>query len=167
MFRKLINSNLSHLFGALAFSLVGVSGALKGEVSWWPVAFFGLCTLVFLMQQLGWRPYLNKLELSSWGVRRTFGPQLRAKKIEEVAWNDVSKIEVETTDAGPAADDMFFWIHGPNGKGVIIPSEMAAQHQLVRELQSRFPSLDNRALAEASGCCVNRYFLLWKKRHSE
>jgi len=167
MFRKLISSDFSSLFGALTFSLAGIYGAMKGELPWWPALFFGLCAMVFLMERLGWHPYLNKLELSSWGIRRTFGPQLRAKKIEEVAWSEVSKIEVETTDAGPAVDDMFIWIHGSNGKGVIVPSEIAGHHHLIKELQSRFPDLDNRALAEASGCCVNHHFLLWEKHSSE
>lgn len=163
MFRKLINSNLLYLFGALAFSFVGVFGVLEGELSWWPASFFGACALTFLMQLLGWRPYLDKLELSPWGIRRKYGPQFRAKKTEEVAWNDIFKIEVETTDAGPAADDMLYWIHGVDERGVVVPSDMAGQHRLVMELQSRFPDLDNRALAEASRCCVNRYFLLWEK----
>ncbi|UMR30045.1 hypothetical protein MJ904_24010 [Massilia sp. MB5] len=136
---------------------------MKGAIPWWPSIFFGFCAFFMLLEQFGWKPYRNRLEISSSGIRRTFGPALRAKKVEEVAWSDVSKIEVETTDAGPAVDDMFFWIHGASGKGVVVSSEIAGKHGLVKELQARFPGLDNHALAEASGCCSNRHFLLWEK----
>ncbi|UTY58983.1 hypothetical protein [Massilia sp. erpn] len=163
MLRKIGKLKLLHLLGAMAFSAVGVSGAIKGAIPWWPAIFFGFCASFMLLEQFGWKPYLNRLELSSSGIRRTFGPALRAKKVEEVAWLDVSRIEVETTDAGPAVDDMFFWIHGASGKGVVVPSEIAGKYGLVKELQARFPGLDNHALVEASGCCSNRYFLLWEK----
>ena len=165
--RKLIKLNHFLLLIGIIFTGVGAAEALRHDESLWPAIFFGMCTLSILLSQLGWKPYLNHLEVSSWGLRRTFGPKLRAKKIEEIAWADVAKIEVETTDAGPAADDMFFWIHGAGRKGILIPSELASQHGLVKELQARFTGLDNRALAEASGCCTNAYFLLWSKESLE
>jgi hypothetical protein len=164
---KFIKLNHFFILIGIIFTGVGVTEALRHDESWWPAIFFGMCTLSILLPQLGWKPYLNHLEVSSWGLRRTFGPKLRAKKIEEIAWVDVTKIEVETTDAGPAADDMFFLVHGVAGKGILIPSELAGQHGLVKELQARFPGLDNRALAEASGCCTNAYFLLWSKQTLE
>ena len=167
MIRKIINSHYFLLLTGIIFTGVGVAEALRHDESWWPAIFFGMCTLSVLLSQSDWKPYLNRLELSSWGLRRTFGPKLRAKKIEELAWSDVTKIEVETTDAGPAVDDMFFWIHGTDRKGILIPSELASQYGLVKELQTRFPGLDNRALAEASGCCTNAHFLLWSKESLE
>ena len=165
--RKFLNLNHFLLLIGIIFTGVGATEALRHDESWWPAIFFGMCTLSILLPQLGWKSYLNQLEVSSWGLRRTFGPKLRAKKIEEIGWTDVTKIEVETTDAGPAADDMFFWIHGVDRKGILIPSELASQHGLVKELQTRFPGFDNRALAEASGCCTNAYFLLWSKESLE
>jgi hypothetical protein len=112
---------------------------------------------------IGWRPDIDILEVTDRGICHTWGHALGAKNVEAVAWQDVSKIEVETTNAGPAAEDMFFWIHGVDGKGTVVPNSLASQHNLVKEFQARFPNFDNRALAGASGCSANCHFLLWEK----
>jgi len=40
--------------------------------------------------------------------------------IEEVTWEELTKIEIYTTDQGPFIEDVFWVLHG-NGRGCVIP----------------------------------------------
>lgn len=148
---------LSITFALLAFSLV---------IPWWVAAIFTpagalLAAAVFVY---GPKSYINQLEINEQGITRYFGRKFRAKKQESVAWKDLSKIEIETTDEGPLAEDFFYMLHGKNGGGVVIGVRLAVEHNLLHELQRRLPDLDKKTVALASGCTENRSFHVWPAR---
>jgi hypothetical protein len=111
----------------------------------------------------GWKAYVDELEINDLGVARRFGPWLRKKKEESVRWQDMTKVEILTTDAGPSSEDLFFILHGADGKGVAISNDLAVKHGLVATLQNRLPGLDNKAIIDASLCIEVRRFLVWQK----
>ena len=47
-------------------------------------------------------------------------------KVERMAWNDLEKVEVVTTDEGPFAPDVFWVLHGRSG-GCAVPSAKCSQ----------------------------------------
>jgi predicted metal-dependent HD superfamily phosphohydrolase len=107
--------------------------------------------------------YVDELQITAEGVTRHFGSKLRAKKEERVSWDELTKVEIQTTDSGPFAEDFYFLLHGDNGKGVAVSNGVAVKHQLLKVLQERLPGLDNGAVIAASGSTDNRSFLIWER----
>jgi hypothetical protein len=145
---------LSITFALLAFSLV---------IPWWVAAIFTPAGGLMAAAVFAWghKSYINQLEITEQGVTRRFGRKFRAKKQEAVTWQDLSKVEIETTDAGPLAEDFFYMLHGKTGGGVVVGVRLAVEHNLLHELQSRLPDLDKKTVALASGCTENRSFHIW------
>lgn len=138
--------------------------AYVGGMAWWQAALLApLLAACGVIIAVGPAPYVNELTITPEGVARRFGHRLRRKKEEKVRWDDLTRVEIETTDAGPFVEDFHFVLHGSGGKGVLVGNDLAVRHGLVSELQARLPGLDNRAIVEASGCTENRSFLLWQK----
>jgi len=92
------------------------------------------------------------------GVTRTDG-ELR----ESVAWDDLAWVRIFTTSAGPAVDDVFFALGAGNGKGCLVPLELATSSHLLEALQQRLPGLDNAAVAQAMGSTTEAVFTIWKR----
>ena len=120
-------------------------------------------TLSCVLSYFNWRRAHEELEVSDWGIRRTFGARPDEKNVEAVSWDALSKVEIRTTNSGPWSEDMFFVLHGADGKGALVSNDLAVKHQLVKALQERLPGLDDRAIIEASGCTSNKLFLIWQK----
>lgn len=82
-------------------------------------------------------------------------------KVERVAWNDLQKVEVVTTDEGPFVADVFWVLHGSDG-GCAIPSSATGEKEFLERLQA-LPGFNNGAVIEAMACCDNRRFLCWQR----
>jgi hypothetical protein len=80
--------------------------------------------------------------------------------VERVRWSDLQIVFIETTDAGPFVDDVF-WVLGGNVSGCVVPSESDGMSTLLERLQ-RLPGFDNNAVIEAMSCAENRRFICWK-----
>ena len=98
------------------------------------------------------------LTIDDWGVTRVAG-----KLREAVAWTDLIWVAIETTDAGPYAEDFFFLLGGADGKGVIVPNFLATKLNLLATLQARLPDLDNAQVAVAVGSTGNAMFKIWER----
>jgi hypothetical protein len=144
----------------------GLYAAYQGEMPWWPGIVFAVGAVVLLLSPLVIPPFADDLEISDSGIRRTFGPRYRARQVEAVTWDALSKVEILTTDAGPGAEDMFFLLEGADGTGVVVGNGLAVKHRLVAELQRRLPGYDNRAVVLASGSTMNARFPVWQKDSS-
>jgi hypothetical protein len=166
---KLFNMIDGLMFAAtVGLAALGLFLAAVGELPWWHGLFFTLCAAVLLVpRDLAKRVHVDDLEVSDWGIRRTFGHRWRAKKVEAVAWDALSEVEIVTNGLGPGAEDMFFVLHGSGNRGAVVPGALALKHRLLEELQRRLPGLDNRAVVEASGCITNARFLVWQRNRSE
>lgn len=150
----------------LIFAVTSVLLAFSGVIPWWVAAFFAPmgCLLAIVVFIGGREPYINQLEITEQGITRRFGRKFRAKKQESVAWKDLSKVEIETTDEGPMAEDFFYMLYAKSGGGVVVGVRLAVEHNLLHELQQRLPGLDKKTVAMASGCTENRSFHIWPTR---
>jgi hypothetical protein len=142
------------LFAVLSFLL---------SMPWWAGAFWTVGFLALLLVPPDWKPFVDELEVTELGVTRRFGPWLRKKKEESVTWQELSKVEILTTDEGPWSEDFFFILHGRDDGGVAISNDLAVKHGLVATLQKRLAGLDNKAIIDASLSTEVRRFLVWQK----
>lgn len=53
--------------------------------------------------------------------------------VESVHWSDLQIVFIQTTDAGPAADDVF-WVLGAGESGCVVPSEAEGMNLLLERL---------------------------------
>jgi len=102
------------------------------------------------------------LTIDDWGVTRVAG-ELR----EAVAWADLVWVRIYTTSAGPAVDDVFFALGGADGKGCLVPHDLAVRANLLAVLQERLPGLDNDQVIRAMGSANDAYFTIWTRRDHE
>jgi hypothetical protein len=135
----------------------------------WLLVLFGAGLLVFAVkpwiEQRRRDRLADELELDALGVTRRFRTRSRGTVIERIAWNEVEAIDIVTTDAGPFVVDFFFVLSG-NGRGVVVPLDLATKNNFVQELQNRFPDLDNGVIISASGSTRARQFVVWRKAGS-
>ena len=108
--------------------------------------------------------FVDEIQITDEGVTRCCGPKRGARQEERVSWSELTKVEIQTSNAGPFAEDFYFVLHGANGKGVAIANDVAFRHRLLDELQQRLPGLDDKAVIEAWGCTDNRSFLIWERK---
>ena len=81
--------------------------------------------------------------------------------VETVRWSDLQVVYIQTTDAGPAVDDVF-WVLGGGESGCVVPSEAEGMDLLLQRLQS-LPNFDHNAAIAAMSCVENREFLCWRR----
>lgn len=152
----------------LIFAVTSALLAFSVVIPWWVAAVLvplGIMLAVTVFTG-GKQSYMNQLEITDQGITRRFGRKFRPKKQESVAWKDLSKVEIETTDEGPVAEDFFYMLYAKNGGGVVVGVRLAVEHNLLNELQQRLPGLDKKTVAAASGCTENRSFHIWPARQS-
>ncbi|MFL5241960.1 MAG: hypothetical protein ACJ8FY_07615 [Gemmataceae bacterium] len=82
-------------------------------------------------------------------------------KSETVRWSDLRAVLIQTTDAGPFVDDVF-WVLAGERSGCVVPSEADGMDRLLERLQ-RLPNFDNRAVIDAMASTDNREFVCWKR----
>jgi hypothetical protein len=80
---------------------------------------------------------------------------------EEVSWDELSAVEIFTTDAGPFVCDVFFVLHG-NARACVVPQEAEGCKELLERLQ-RLPGFNNQAVIDAMCCTSNARFQAWQK----
>lgn len=146
-----------------AFVLLGV--ALRDRVPWYATAFFALCFVAGVLMLFGVLPRdraeSGDLTIDDVGITRT-GPRLR----EHVAWGNIARVRIMTTDHGPWREDVFFVIDSKSGDGCVIPHDLAVRGGLLEALQTRLAGIDNAAVIEAMGSVQNRVFTIWDPKGS-
>jgi hypothetical protein len=103
-------------------------------------------------------PSPGTIEVDEAGVKRW----LSGGKCEAVKWNALSRVEVMTTDDGPAVDDVFWVLQGSDGTGCVIPSETSQADAILKRLQA-LPGFDNETFIEAMSSTKNQRFVVWSK----
>lgn len=83
---------------------------------------------------------------------------------EQVAWEDLQRVEILTTDHGPFFPDIFWVLHG-SAAGCVVPQGATGEKELLERLQ-RLPGFRNEAVIEAMPSTDNRRFLCWEKQDS-
>lgn len=82
-------------------------------------------------------------------------------EVEQVDWEDLRAVILETNDTGPIGMDVL-WILVGTDSGCVIPQGARGEDALIRALQ-RLPGFDNEAMIRASTSVENRQFLCWEK----
>jgi YD repeat-containing protein len=83
---------------------------------------------------------------------------------EEVTWDELSTVEIVTTDTGPFVCDVFFELHG-NDRGCVVPQEVEGCKELLERLQ-KLPGFKNQAVIDAMCCTSNARFTAWQKENA-
>lgn len=82
--------------------------------------------------------------------------------VESVAWNDLQRVSVITTDHGPFVEDVFFALDGSDG-GCLVP-QGAPEFDVIFERVGEFPGFDDEAFVKAMCCADNNEFLCWERK---
>ena len=81
--------------------------------------------------------------------------------IESVGWNDLKLIEIQTTDDGPFAPDVFWYLIGDES-GCVVPLGATGEPALFERLQ-QLSGFDNEAVSEAMSSTSNCTFVCWQR----
>ena len=81
-------------------------------------------------------------------------------EVEVVAWPELARVLIRTTDTGPFADDVFWLLERRDGSVLVVPSEAAGADRLLERLQE-LPGFDNEAVIRASTSVENALFPCW------
>ena len=76
---------------------------------------------------------------------------------------DICEIGVETSDAGPFVEDVF-WLINRDTDGLRIPQDSPVFKALMDAFGS-FDGFDWQPFTEAMACTDRRYFLCWRRPH--
>jgi hypothetical protein len=76
-----------------------------------------------------------------------------------LAWLDVERIFVVTTDEGPRLTDVFFFLEGPSAP-LVVPQDAKGNETLV-DLLVRVKGFDHSAFVKAMGSSDNAEFECW------
>ncbi|HKS05933.1 MAG TPA: hypothetical protein VJR92_06435 [Gemmatimonadaceae bacterium] len=135
---------------------------LGDRMSLYAAAFFGVCAIgglaLYVRMRSGKGPY-EELSVDDIGVTR-LAPQLR----EHIAWADVSRVRILTTDQGPQSEDVFFVMDGRSGAGCVVPHDLAVEGKLLDALQEKLPGVNNGSVIEAMTSTSNREFVIWEAK---
>jgi hypothetical protein len=80
---------------------------------------------------------------------------------EEITWDELTAVEIVTTDAGPFVEDVFWVLHGSE-RGCVVPQEADCFKQLLERLQ-KLPGFNNQAVIDAMCCTSNARFPAWQR----
>ena len=82
-------------------------------------------------------------------------------KIDQVAWDDLERVEILTTADGPFAAGAF-WVLIGSKSGCVIPWGATGDQDLLDELQA-LPDFDHLALVFATPTTEERRILCWER----
>lgn len=93
--------------------------------------------------------------VDAWGVRC-------AAADEAVAWADLIRVKIVTTDEGPWIEDAFWVLEGP-GHGCVVPNEFAETSGLLSACGQRLEGFDYTQVISAMSCTEPAEFLCWQR----
>jgi hypothetical protein len=153
-----VNKNLL----LLVFLAGGLLLVYAGALSLW---IWVLLTVVTIGARViaGMDQLQEKLSMDGEGVRREHTSPMRQPMVEQVRWDELSKVEVLSHETGPGRKDLLFLLYGSGTAGVAVPGPLADQHGLVPELQRRLAGFSEDKLAQARAESGRARFLLWQQ----
>lgn len=122
--------------------------------------FFLCCGVIIVLDRtrpdLFDRPLACQTTLDDQGVRRDLGAT-----VEQVAWDDLVRVSILTTDEGPLCEDFFWVLQGAGGTGCVVPMGDAQRVGLLQRLQ-QLPGFDSEAVIAASTSTEHATFVCWE-----
>jgi len=80
---------------------------------------------------------------------------------QQVTWDNLTSIEIVTTDAGPFVEDVFWVLHSTT-ESCIVPQDAEGCQQFSERL-GRLPNFDHDAEIRAICCASNARFVIWQR----
>ena len=147
---------------AAGVTVISAVTALNGMHGWTPTIVAARLAMVFLaIPNLGSRGK-EFVQVDDEGVAVETD-----QGIERVAWGEIQRVRILTTDAGPWSEDVFFLLEGAANKGCAVPHDAAVRTKLLEELQSRLKGVRDEKVIEAMGCTSNNSFTIWEKGNGD
>lgn len=82
---------------------------------------------------------------------------------QQIQWDEIEVILINTTDKGPFVDDVFFVFRNVSQKKeVVIPQEDPEMPAILDRI-SQLPRFDHEAMNAAMSCTENAWFAVWEK----
>jgi hypothetical protein len=81
--------------------------------------------------------------------------------VESLNGDDLNTVVIETTNAGPYAADVFWYLVGEQ-TGCVVPLGATGEDEMVKRFQA-LPGFDNEAFSEAMTSTSNRKFIVWQR----
>ena len=143
------------------FVVIGI--ALGDAIPWYVTGFFVLCAIVGVIAIFGVlpreRPPAEQLTIDDEGITRI------ARNVREhVAWADIVRVRILTTDEGPHLEDVFFVVDAKDGTGCMVSHDLAVRGKLLEALQERLEGVNDKAVIEAMGSTSNQVFTIWEAK---
>lgn len=83
---------------------------------------------------------------------------------QSIRWSDLAAVQIQTTDQGPFAEDVFFILVGDDSQpDCVIPQGATGEYELFLAMQKRLAGFDNEKVIEAMQSTENKMFLVWKR----
>jgi hypothetical protein len=79
-----------------------------------------------------------------------------------LAWEQVTRVTIRTTDQGPFVEDVFYILESADGETLVVPQMAPGCEELLSALQA-LPGFDNEAVIAAMACTDNQEFLCWER----
>jgi len=104
-------------------------------------------------------------------IENRFSTSLSEKELElnfadgqifKVAWNELVKVAIQTTNEGPFQSDVF-WLLDTKENSLRIPQEIQGGEEFLHHLQ-KLPNFDNKLFISAMGSTENNLFVCWEKK---
>jgi hypothetical protein len=156
------NRELFKTIALIAFLAGGLFLVRAGVLPLWA---WSLLTLVVIFMRVIARMdhYAEELSVTGQGVIRTHGSRMRRQMNESVHWDQLSRVDAISQEAGPARKDVLFLLYGADGSGVAVPAALAQQHDLIGQLRRRLPGFQDDQLAQALAANERHTFVLWQR----
>ena len=85
-----------------------------------------------------------------------------------IGWDELTLVGIKTTDEGPFVADVFWGLHGLDGKPqVVYPQGATGGESLMVEMQRRLADFDDRQVIKAMGSTRNAFFVIWQGGRAE
>jgi hypothetical protein len=95
---------------------------------------------------------------------RTITVRYSGGESRAIGWDELTMVGINTTDEGPFVADVFWGLHGRDGKPrVVYPQGATGEEALLAEMQRRLAGFDDRQLIEAMGSTRNAFFVIWQR----
>lgn len=151
------------IIGVVVFAL----GLWFGTQSFGALALFGVALMItgVALGWAGWQRARIRISHGGPGVIELTERQLSyfaAQGGVRFSLDDVIRVDIETTDGGPIADDLF-WVFRLSDQSLWRIPGSADGAQVLIDMLAGFPGADYDAVIRASATTVPDRFLIWQK----
>ncbi len=80
---------------------------------------------------------------------------------QDIRWDELTAVDLVTTDVGPFLDDVFWVLRGED-RECVVPNGVEGCQELMQRLQE-LPGFNSQAVIDAMCCTSNARFFAWQQ----